>query len=142
MQFIKIDDSKEQSIIEQLQSQINGEISVSNGEELLTFHNELGTGRMRSMILNRGISLFDIDAIFEKNVKLIFRSSTQSKSFQFIFISEGCIEFSDSADKNHKTLDRFQNIIFGHHSLNAHQSNFLVPEFSRIKLNMISVLDD
>lgn len=137
MKTIEIIENEEQSIIEQLNNYIEGTIEESNGEELLRFENELGSGSIRNIRFDWGIALLDYEVKFNHDVKIIFSVEKGRNPIEFVFISEGSIAFSNSLDKEFTKLERFQNIIIGNDS--ETKSIYYFPNNERVRLNIIHV---
>ena len=137
MRTIEIIEGEEQSIIEQLNKFIDGSIEETNGEEVLTFQNELGKGSIRNIRFDWGIALLDYDLKFNHDVKIIFGADKGLNPIEFIFSSEGSVAYSNSIKQQFDRLERFQNIIIRNDDQS--KSIYYFPNNERVRLNIIHV---
>ncbi len=136
MKIIEIDNLEKRSVINQLNENLKGTITINNGEEILEFKNELGQGKIRTISFDWGITLLDYDVYFYKDLKIIYKI-TEYTPIEFLFVSEGTLKYNNS-DNNYVQLERFQNIILSN-KINS-QNIYLFPSQVNVKLNVIQVL--
>jgi len=137
MRTIEIIGNDKNTLIEQLNSHVKGSIEEDNGEQILRFQNDLGSGNIRNIRFNRGLALLDYDVRFNDNVEVTFGTKNVRHPIEFIFISEGNINFSNSIDNEYTNLERFQNVIIGNNS--DTRSVYFFPKDLRVRLNIIHV---
>ena len=138
MKTIEITDIENKSIIEQLNIYIEGDIEQENGEETLVFNNDIGSGSIRNIKFEWGISLLDYDVNFNDDVKIIFETTKGTAPIEFLFISDGNLTFNNTDDKNYVRLERFQNIIISNDDEKS-KSIYVFPSKINVKLNIIHV---
>tara|TARA_R110002049_G_C9115995_1_gene558064 strand:+ start:309 stop:1346 length:1038 start_codon:yes stop_codon:yes gene_type:complete len=139
MTIIEIDNLKKTSVIEQLNQNLKGTVTINNGEEILEFKNELGHGRIRNIPFDWGITLLDYDVYFYGDVKIMY-AVTEQTPIEFLFVSKGKLKYSNIDNSNFVQLQRFQNVII---SNKANSKNvYFFPSKVNINLNVIQVLSN
>ncbi len=137
MREIQISSIDGWQILEQLNNQLNGKITEQWGESVLEFDGEYGSGVIRSISFDWGISLVDYDVNFKEDTKIIF-SLSEVKPIEFIFISEGNLEYSNSHEQQAHTFERYQNIII---SPEKHSKEvYVFPKNVSVRVNFIYVV--
>lgn len=137
MIIIKIENLKKESILEQLNKTLKGTITRTDGEEILEFNNPLGHGHVRNIMFDWGITLLDYDVYFKDDLKIVY-SIIEETPIEFLFVSEGKLQYSNTDDTNYVELERFQNVIISN-EINS-ENVFVFPSKTNVKLNIIQVL--
>jgi len=137
MRTIEITENDKITIIEQLNSYLKGIIEDDNGEQILRFANEFGSGNVRNIRFNRGLALLDYDVRFKQDIEVTFGTKSGRNPIEFLFISEGGITLSNNTDYQYSNLERFQNVIIGNNSNT--KSVYFFPRDLRVRLNIIHV---
>ncbi len=140
MTIIEIENTKNLSVIEQLNTGLNGSIKVNYGEHILEFNNALGHGTIRHITFDWGISLLDYDVYFNDDLKIIYKI-TEETPVEFLFVSKGTLKYSSSyKDANYVDLERFQNVIISN-KMNS-KNVYIFPSKVNVQLNVIQVLSN
>ncbi|WAC03255.1 AraC family transcriptional regulator [Lacinutrix neustonica] len=137
MKIINIESTKNTLILKELNAYIQGEITESFGESILTFNNSLGKGTIRSISFDLGVSLLDYNVNFNEDIKIVLRVAKESP-IEFIFVSEGNLKFTPDSEENPVLLERYQNVIISNKS-NA-KNTFYFPRNIDIKVNIIELI--
>ncbi|WP_378175529.1 helix-turn-helix domain-containing protein [Aquimarina sp. SS2-1] len=124
-------------ILEQLNGYLKGEIIERWGENILEFDNELGKGTIRSIAFDWGVTLVDYDVYFFDDTKILFNIK-DANPIEFIFISEGKLEYLNTEEDEPFSFDRYQNIIISTKKLS--RETYIFPETVNVKVNFIYVL--
>ncbi|WP_142784588.1 helix-turn-helix transcriptional regulator [Changchengzhania lutea] len=136
MHEIVIKNSNTENTIRQLSEVLDGHVVSSCGEFTLTFDNKYGHGVIRGIDFDWGLSLIDFDVTFKEVTKIIFVSQNR-KLVEFIFVSEGSLEFGYSTNKELSTFNRYQNIIIS--DKKAKRKTFVFPKDKAVKTNIIQL---
>lgn len=137
MREIVITSIKDERILSQLNSCLEGDLIEEWGERTLRFDNEIGKGVIRNIGFDWGVSLLDCDVTFYKDVKLIFKTSGVSP-IEFVFISKGSFKYSKDDSEEYLDLEQFQNIILS--PKRYAKKTFLFPSGKDLKVNFIRIL--
>ncbi|MFD2565118.1 helix-turn-helix domain-containing protein [Aquimarina rubra] len=124
-------------ILEQLNNYLKGELVEQWGEHILQFNNELGNGIIRSIAFDWGVTLVDYDVHFLKDTKILFNIK-DANPIEFIFISEGKLEYKNSEEEELFSFNRYQNIIISTKKLS--KETYVFPKNAAVKVNFIYVL--
>ena len=128
---------KDERILSQLNSCLEGELTEEWGERTLRFDNETGKGVIRNIGFDWGVSLLDCDVTFYKDVKLVFKTSSVSP-IEFVFISKGSFKYGEDDSEEYLDLEQFQNIILS--PKRYAKKTFLFPSGKDLKVNFIRIL--
>ncbi|MBC31791.1 MAG: AraC family transcriptional regulator [Muricauda sp.] len=139
MQEIIVENQAVDDLLNQLNQYIHGEIKQQWGETLLTFDNDMGTGTIRSIVFDWGISLIDYDIHFLKPIKIVFRLK-EVAPVEFIFVSEGSLKYRHNGHKDILPFERYQNIIIS--PLKNSKKTFFFPENVRVRANFIQIIKE
>lgn len=137
MHLLHIKNTSTKNTILQLQQYFKGNLTEAYGEYTLTFNNALGAGVIRGIDFDWGLSLIDFNINLVEVAKITFENNDR-KLVEFIFISEGYLEFSE--DENATTFmnfERYQNIIIS--SKIKSKKVFVFPKETQIKVNIIQL---
>ncbi|MAN60002.1 MAG: AraC family transcriptional regulator [Flavobacteriaceae bacterium] len=138
MRILEIDELKSDAILEKLNGFLEGDLSNEDwGEQILHFENGIGSGSVRSIDFDWGVSLIDYDVCFTEDVSLVF-SIKDLTPIIFFFISEGSLEFCCDEDGEFLTLNQYQNVIISNKENSANTLKF--PAGVRIKVNFIQII--
>ncbi|SEL95469.1 AraC-type DNA-binding protein [Aquimarina amphilecti] len=137
MQKIKINSIDGTKILEQLNSYLKGTIVSQWGEHVLEFDNELGKGLVRSISFDWGVSLLDYDVNFTQDTKIVFNVG-KSNPIEFIFISEGKLDYTNDIEDKPYTFERYQNIIIS--PKKKPEETYVFPQMTTVKVNFIYIL--
>ncbi|MBQ0733382.1 AraC family transcriptional regulator [Aquimarina celericrescens] len=137
MQKIEINSVDGAEILKQLNRHLNGELTQRWGEHILEFNNELGVGIVRTIAFDWGVSLVDYDVNFVEDTKIIFNIEN-ANPVEFIFISEGKLEYINDSEERPLTFERYQNIIISTKKLS--KETYVFPKAASVKVNFIYVL--
>ncbi|MHA7056934.1 AraC family transcriptional regulator [Aquimarina sp. M1] len=139
MQEIDIRSVEGTKILEQLHKYLRGDIIEQWGESVLEFDNELGSGTIRSIAFDWGITLVDYDVHFFEDTKIIFNIEN-ANPIEFVFISEGNLDYINDASKDSYSFESYQNIIISTRKLS--KETYIFPSAVTVKVNFIYVLPD
>jgi len=137
MKELVITSIREDVVLEQLNVCLEGTLTESWGERVLTFDNALGKGIVRSISFDWGISLLDCNVRFNEDVKIIFRTASVSP-IEFVFISKGSFQYSPDNTDEIIDLEQYQNIILAPKRYS--KKTFMFPPDEQIKVNFIRIL--
>ncbi|PKV50208.1 AraC-like DNA-binding protein [Aquimarina sp. MAR_2010_214] len=137
MQKIEIHSIDGAEILEQLNIHLKGELTDQWGEYVLEFDNELGKGIVRSIAFDWGVSLVDYDVSFVQDTKIVF-TIEKSNPIEFIFISEGKLDYTNNTGEKPYTFERYQNIIISTNKFS--KETYVFSKTTAIKVNFIYVL--
>ncbi|WP_299125747.1 AraC family transcriptional regulator [uncultured Winogradskyella sp.] len=137
MREILINNTTIEDTINELNVALDGNLVEKWGEYTLTFNNEFGAGVIRSIGFDWGLSLLDFDVNFKEVTKIIFKT-IDKKLVEFIFISEGYLEYKGKISEDFVNLERYQNIIVS--SLETNKKTFIFPKSQQVKVNFIQVV--
>ncbi|NHF61024.1 helix-turn-helix transcriptional regulator [Flavobacteriaceae bacterium TP-CH-4] len=136
MQEIVIKSSKDELIVRQLKDCLEGTLDRQWGESVLKFENNKGKGLIRSIEFDWGVSLLDCDICLNETTKIIFNTSKASP-VEFIFISEGSLQYQEGDEQEMMDLERYQNIIIS--PKRASKKTFVFPANTNLKINFIRI---
>lgn len=134
---IHVKGSVASDFITQLKQVLSGELTEKWGEQVLQFNSELGSGYIRGMSFDWGVSLLDYDVCFNQETKIIIDTQTTSP-IEFIFISEGNLQYHAAHLEKHLNLERYQNVIIS--NVENSEKCFLFPKHSKVRVNFIQIL--
>ncbi len=137
MQKIDIRSVDGAEILEQLNVFLKGNLRQQWGEHVLEFDNEFGKGLIRSIAFDWGVTLVDYDVHFVSDMKIIFNIK-DANPVEFVFVSEGKLEYSNSVEKESFSIERYQNIIISTQKLS--KETYIFPKTVSVKVNFIYVL--
>lgn len=137
MREIIITSIKDEHILNQLNSCLEGKLTEEWGERILEFDNEIGKGTIRNIGFDWGVSLLDCNVTFHQNIKLIFRTTSVSP-IEFIFISKGSFKYSEDDNEEYLDLEQYQNIIIS--PKRYAKKTFVFPKGRDLKVNFIRIL--
>ncbi|GAA4271969.1 AraC family transcriptional regulator [Aquimarina gracilis] len=137
MREIEINSIEGAEILKQLKNHLSGSLKEQWGEYVLEFDSELGKGMIRSIAFDWGVSLVDYDVNFTEDIKITF-NITKANPIQFIFVSEGHIEYLNNTDNKISTFERYQNIIIS--TKKNSKETYIFPKTVAIKVNFIYIL--
>ncbi|TPN84460.1 AraC family transcriptional regulator [Aquimarina algicola] len=126
-------------ILKQLNIHLGGQLTERWGEYELEFENSFGKGTIRSIGFDWGVSLIDYDVNFREDIKITFKL-TDTNPIEFIFVSEGNLNYSNSEHDKQIILDRYQNIIIS--STKNSKETYMFPKRIAIKVNFIYILKE
>lgn len=135
MQEILIKSVKEEVILKQLATCLEGSLAKKWGENTLDFANGKGTGTIRSISFDWGVSLLDCDIVLKEPTKISFKTS-QVSPIEFIFITEGALQYQEGEDSA-MILERYQNIILSPKRFS--KKTFTFPANTPLKINFIRI---
>ncbi len=122
-------------VLETLAIKLHGEIQEQWGEHVLTFDNEIGKGTIRFVDFDWGVSLMDYNVHFEKGIKICFKTGKYN-SIEFIFVSEGQLDYVSATDIKH-TFERYQNVIISNKT--DEPKAYVFPSKTVTKVNFIGL---
>lgn len=137
MREIFINNTTIEETLNELNVALNGTLVEQWGEYTLTFNNDFGKGTIRSIAFDWGLSLLDFDVNFKEVTKIVFRT-IDKKFVEFIFISEGFLDFKNKYSEDYVNFERYQNIIVS--SLESNKKTFIFPKSQQVKVNFIQVV--
>ncbi|WP_299130652.1 AraC family transcriptional regulator [uncultured Winogradskyella sp.] len=137
MREIFVNNTTIEDTINELNVALGGELIEQWGEYTLSFKNEFGEGTIRSIGFDWGLSLLDFDVNFKEVTKIVFKT-VDKKLVEFIFISEGYLEYKNHSTEEFVNLERYQNIIVS--SLDSEKKTFIFPKSQQVKVNFIQVV--
>ncbi|KAA1242706.1 AraC family transcriptional regulator [Aquimarina sp. RZ0] len=137
MQKIEIHSIDGVEILEQLNAHLKGKLTDQWGEKVLEFNNEFGQGVVRSIAFDWGVSLVDYDVSFVQDTKIVF-SIEKANPIEFIFISEGKLNYTNNTEQRPYTFERYQNIIISTQKFS--KETYVFPKTAAVKVNYIYVL--
>ncbi|TSE09155.1 AraC family transcriptional regulator [Aquimarina algiphila] len=137
MQKIEIHSIDGVEILEQLNVHLKGKLTNQWGEHVLEFDNELGKGIVRSIAFDWGVSLVDYDVSFVQDTKIVFTIG-KANPIEFIFISEGKLNYTNNTEERPYTFERYQNIIISTQKFS--KETYVFPKTATVKVNFIYVL--
>ncbi len=137
MQKIEIYSIDGVEILEQLNVFLKGKLTNQWGEHTLEFDNELGKGLVRSIGFDWGVSLVDYDVSFKQDTKIVFNID-KANPIEFIFISEGELDYTNDTEARPYTFERYQNIIISTKKFS--KETYIFPKTAAVKVNFIYVL--
>ena len=137
MHNIHLKHSSTKDALIQLQKFLNGSITEAYGEYVLTFNNVFGNGVIRGIDFDWGLSLIDFNVNLVELTKITFENN-ERKLVEFIFISEGHLEFKEDLEEaSFMNFNRYQNIII---SSKIHSKKvFVLPKATQVKVNVIQL---
>ncbi len=136
MQEILINSVKEEVVFKQLVTCLDGSLAKKWGENTLDFSNGKGTGTIRSISFDWGVSLLDCDIVLNEPTKISFKTS-QISPIEFIFISKGALQYQEGANSEPMNLERYQNIILSPKRFS--RKTFIFPANIPLKINFIRI---
>lgn len=136
MHKIHIKNTSTNDALLQLQENLGGNLKEAWGEYTLTFDNKLGKGVIRAIDFDWGLSLIDFNVTFVEVIQITFENNTK-KLVEFIFISEGNLEFKEDEAATLLNFDRYQNIIIS--SKISSKKVYVFPKATQIKVNIIQL---
>ena len=137
MRTIEIHSVDGAEILEQLNQYLSGELKEQWGEHVLEFNCEWGSGTIRSIAFDWGISLVDYDVNFKEELKLIFQIGNVNP-IEFVFISEGNLKYYNQKSEQSFELERYQNIIIS--PTKKDREVYIFPKDVDVKVNFIYVI--
>ncbi|WP_299257736.1 AraC family transcriptional regulator [uncultured Aquimarina sp.] len=137
MQKIEIHSIDGAEILEQLNVHLKGKLTDQWGEHVLEFDNEFGKGIVRSITFDWGVSLVDYDVSFTQDTKIVF-TIEKTNPIEFIFISEGKLNYTNNAEERPYTFERYQNIIISTKKFS--KETYVFPKTAAVKVNFIYVI--
>ena len=137
MQEISIENQNIDDFLDQLNYCLEGTLHEKWGERVLTFQNQYGQGTIKSISFDWGVSLIDYDVHFADDLKLIHHTGDEAP-IEFIFISEGKLEYREGNQGDSIALERYQNIIISPRAKS--NKTFLFPKRANVKVNFIQIL--
>lgn len=124
-------------ILKQISNRLNGTVKERWGEYVLEFNNEIGSGTIRAMSFDWGVSLLDYDVNFKEDIKIIYNIG-DINPIEFIFVSNGELDYHTSSDTEDRAIiERYQNIIFS--SKRQSKEYFIFPKDIHVKANFIYI---
>ncbi|OEK07332.1 AraC family transcriptional regulator [Flavivirga aquatica] len=137
MRLLHIKNTSTYDTLIQLQDYLNGDLKEAYGEYILTFNNGFGNGVIRGIDFDWGLTLIDFNVNLVEVTKMIFENNDK-KLVEFIFISEGYLDFKEEEEATtFMNFDRYQNIII---SSKIHSKKvFIFPKSTQIKVNIIQL---
>lgn len=137
MQKIEIRSIDGAEILKQLNVFLEGDIKEQWGERILEFDNTYGKGVIRSIAFDWGVTLVDYNVHFYEDTKIIF-SIENANPIEFIFISEGNLQYQNDSQESIYSFERYQNIIVSNKKLS--KETYVFPNKITVKVNFIYVL--
>ncbi|MGB5820280.1 MAG: AraC family transcriptional regulator [Saonia sp.] len=137
MREIKVYSTKEDEILKEVNTCLKGSLTQEWGEHVLEFDNDLGKGKIRSMMFDWGVSLLDFDVEFREEVKMTFEIGAISP-IEFVFISEGSLRYNVKEDQDDTHLERYQNIIISPEKFS--KKRYVFPKGVNVKVNFIRII--
>ncbi|MFD0860630.1 helix-turn-helix domain-containing protein [Sungkyunkwania multivorans] len=137
MQTITVTDISPKHISNQINEQLQGNLTADDGECVISLDNALGKGKIRTIDFDWGLTLLDLELALEEDVEFIFQQVDQSPIW-FIFITEGSLSYHSCVQSEMSTkLERFQNIIIA--TNNDTKTHFAFPKGESLKVNLIVI---
>ncbi|UZO81100.1 AraC family transcriptional regulator [Aquimarina sp. ERC-38] len=137
MRTIEIHSVDGAEILEQLNQHLHGNLKEQWGEYVLEFKNDWGSGTIRSIAFDWGISLVDYDVNFKEELKLIFQIG-EINPIEFVFISEGNLKYYYKTTDQPYELERYQNIIISPEK--QEKEVYIFPKSVDVKVNFIYII--
>ena len=135
MRTLSIKTAHINSIFEQFQQDMGGELQVESKEHILEIDNPLGQGLIRGVDFKGGISYLEFDMEFSEDLTLIAHSP-KNPPICFAYCSHGQMVHSFGLEGEKNTLENFQTGILTSKKL---QDNVLYFE-KDVRLKMILIL--
>ncbi|WP_422082051.1 helix-turn-helix domain-containing protein [Ulvibacterium sp.] len=129
--------TKEETILEQLNLCLQGNLNEEWGERTLEFNNAIGKGIVRSISFDWGVSLLDCTLNFNEDVKILFKTSTISP-IEFVFVSKGSFKYKEDDTEEYIDLEQYQNIIIAPKRYS--KKTFVFSPGREIKVNFIRIV--
>ncbi|WP_046755423.1 helix-turn-helix domain-containing protein [Kordia jejudonensis] len=136
MHKIHVKNTSTKDALIQLKENLGGELNEAWGEYTMTFDNKLGKGVIRGIDFDWGLSLIDFNVNFVEVTKITFENN-ERKLVEFIFISEGNLEFKEEEAATFLNFDRYQNIIISNKV--PSKKVFIFPKATQVKVNIIQL---
>ncbi|AYN68917.1 helix-turn-helix domain-containing protein [Euzebyella marina] len=116
---------------------LGGSVTDSGNERILEFDNEYGTGTIKGITLEGGLSYLQYDVCFRDDFK-ISTDPTPAKPLYFMYCLKGHLYQCFQNYKDRLLLDEFQTAIMGGTS---HVNEIVFPSNQRVKLCIIRAVD-
>ncbi|MDO1500078.1 AraC family transcriptional regulator [Winogradskyella maritima] len=111
MNTYHIDLALNQPYLEQLNFHLNGELTSSQNEVVLTFNNSLGKGKVQATFFNKGMALYRYQLQFIDDTEIIC-SGDASNPLAFIYMTAGSISYNPYSDNVEPvSIEQYQNCI-------------------------------
>ncbi|SHJ79891.1 helix-turn-helix domain-containing protein [Pseudozobellia thermophila] len=116
---------------------LGGSITVSGNERVLQFDNDHGTGTIKGITLEGGLSYLQYDVCFAEDFRMA-NDPSPLKPLYFMYCLKGHLyqRFQDYRDK--LFLDEFQTAIMG---ATQHTNELIFPSNQKVKLCIIRAVD-
>lgn len=137
MKEILLNNAGPKGIFYQLQTCLNGELNEVCGERIICFDSALGKGTIKTIDFDWGVSLMNCDVSFTEPIKVVFDTPDVS-SVEFIFISNGNLQYSKNEAGSFLDLEQFQNIIIA--PKRKSQKTLLFPQGINLRINLIQIV--
>lgn len=123
--------------VKQIQATLGGVIKERWGEYTLKINNEKAFGTIRYIVFDKGVSMLDIDVLFNEEV-LLHRDTSLYNPIRFSYCLEGFYKhhFHNSTKKN--KVDEFQSVIIS--GKDGGYSYTYYPRGIKVRTNEIQVL--
>lgn len=136
MNSIKLKTTKIDKMFQMLTQQLGGTVKQDHDEYLLDLDNELGSGQIRGVSFNSGISYLEFNMVFNHNIRFITNTS-DSNPIYFAYCSNGKLKHSFGENGKKHKLNNFQTGII---TSRENQDNVLYFEKdSPLKVTLITV---
>lgn len=136
MKSIQIKTNKINEMFQQLHDHIGGSHSVDIKEHILDVDNELGSGRIRGISFNEGITYLEFDMTFSEKMVLSIEASDKMPIY-FTYCSKGKLAHSLGLDGEKRILGNFQTGILTNKSAEEHTLYFQADV--RLQTSLITV---
>ncbi|ANW95597.1 transcriptional regulator [Wenyingzhuangia fucanilytica] len=123
--------------VKQIQSVLGGVFKERWGEHTLTVNNENAFGSIRFIQFDRGVSMFEIDMVFNDEV-LLLRDTSLYNPIRFSYCLEGYYEHHFHNTTKRKKVDQFQSVIIS--GRDGGYTYSYLPKGIKVRTNEIQVL--
>ena len=116
---------------------LGGSVTHDGDERILEFDNDQGTGTIKGITLDGGLSYLEYEVCFQESTKISY-DPTPENPLYFIYCLKGNIHQRFSSSDDEKLLDEFQTAILG----GTDDVNELIfPSNQKVKLCIISAIN-
>ncbi len=98
-------------IIKLLSENINSSIEKENNEYCVSIPEELGSGHVKAINFDNGVSVIEADMLVNKSFRIQFKKD-KLNPLVLLFNTESAIVHSDSSEDKKNTIERFESLMF------------------------------
>jgi AraC family transcriptional regulator, transcriptional activator for feuABC-ybbA operon len=136
MKTIHLNLSDKKSIFETLQTEFGGDISKRYREIEFTLNNKIGSGIIRGIELESGITFLEFDLACNEDVKITLQNKTE-QFVTFAYCGDGSISHNFGNNKKNHKIEAYQTSIISNIKSNTNELTFKKDE--NVKCTLINV---